>query len=46
MYTADIQKQKIRDQERQAECTKKGITLIEIPYWWNNNEGFSYSFFF
>jgi hypothetical protein len=27
--------QKERDQEKKRVCKEKGITLIEIPYWWN-----------
>lgn len=24
-----------RDQEKRAACSKEGITLIEVPYWWD-----------
>jgi hypothetical protein len=28
--------QQIRDKEKREKCKEKGITLIEIPYWWDN----------
>ena len=27
--------QKLKDDEKREACKEKGITLIEIPYWWN-----------
>ena len=26
-----------RDQEKRKACEKAGITLIEIPYWWDDS---------
>lgn len=31
--------QQQRDILRRSECKKHGITLIEIPYWWDEREG-------
>lgn len=28
--------QQMRDKEKREKCKEKGITLIEIPYWWDN----------
>jgi hypothetical protein len=28
-------KQHDRDAEKRAKCLRNGITLIEVPYWWN-----------
>lgn len=30
---------KRRDEYRRVMCKHLGITLIEIPYWWDKNEG-------
>ena len=46
MFNSDLQQQKIRDEERVLECKMKGITLIEIPYWWNSDNGESKLLFF
>src|SRR5690349_19831418 len=27
-----------RDQEKRLACKKHGITIIEIPYWWNRKK--------
>lgn len=27
--------QKMKDDEKKTACEEKGITLIEIPFWWN-----------
>ncbi len=27
-----------RDQEKRLACSQKGITLIEIPYWWDHSK--------
>lgn len=27
-----------RDIQKHLACTQKGITLIEIPYWWDNSK--------
>jgi len=32
MITTDIA---LRDKEKQDVCKEAGVTLIEIPYWWN-----------
>ena len=46
MFNSDLQQQQIRDEERVLECKMKGITLIEIPYWWNSDNGGSKLLFF
>jgi hypothetical protein len=30
--------QSSRDREKELACKEKGITLIEIPYWWNKEK--------
>ncbi len=30
--------QQLRDQAKRAACVMAGITLIEIPYWWDNKK--------
>jgi len=37
-FNKDLVEQRKRDQLRREQCSKVGITLIEIPYWWDNNE--------
>jgi len=27
----------VRDEEKRQECSKLGLTLVEIPYWWSGN---------
>eukprot|EP01126_Amoeba_proteus_P002830 TRINITY_DN10911_c0_g1_i1.p1 TRINITY_DN10911_c0_g1~~TRINITY_DN10911_c0_g1_i1.p1 ORF type:complete len:145 (+),score=40.44 TRINITY_DN10911_c0_g1_i1:327-761(+) len=27
-----------RDQQKREACAKNGITLVQIPYWWDNSE--------
>lgn len=44
MYTANLSLQRVRDESRVNACKQKGITLLEIPYWWNNDEGISFFF--
>lgn len=34
----DFESQKSRDQEKREGCQSIGITLIEIPYWWDGTE--------
>lgn len=36
---SSLKEQKQRDLSRRTQCKKLGITLIEIPYWWNHKEG-------
>src|SRR5690242_3774067 len=31
--------QKQTDKEKRRACEAEGITLIEIPYWWNQDKG-------
>lgn len=31
-----LKQQQLRDEEKRAECQRKHITLITIPYWWDN----------
>jgi hypothetical protein len=35
----DPQLQQRRDAEKKAKCVEVGITLIEIPYWWDRKSG-------
>lgn len=35
----ELQDQLSRDQEKRILCEKAGITLIEVPYWWDEQEG-------
>eukprot|EP00026_Physarum_polycephalum_P004891 Phypoly_transcript_04915.p1 GENE.Phypoly_transcript_04915~~Phypoly_transcript_04915.p1 ORF type:complete len:380 (+),score=56.44 Phypoly_transcript_04915:692-1831(+) len=28
----------LHDQDRKQKCTQEGITLIEVPYWWNRTK--------
>jgi allophanate hydrolase subunit 1 len=35
-YRGDFQRQLKRDEEKQQQCKENGITLIIIPYWWDN----------
>lgn len=37
-YNKDLTQQQSRDILRRSECSKAGITLIEIPYWWDESE--------
>jgi len=30
--------QQLRDQEKQKACLQSGITLIQIPYWWDRSK--------
>ena len=30
--------QKGKDEEKRKLCTRNGITLIEVPYWWDSNQ--------
>lgn len=34
----DKGEQQIRDSEKKEACKKAGITLIEVPYWWDGTE--------
>lgn len=38
-FNKSLEEQKERDSQRRSECQKAGITLIEVPYWWNESEG-------
>ena len=33
----DPEEQQRRDSEKRIKCAEEGITLIEIPYWWDRN---------
>ena len=30
-------KQKQRDDEKREACLERGITLVEVPFWWDEN---------
>lgn len=38
-FNTDLNSQRARDEERRMKCKKSGITLIEIPYWWDLKKG-------
>jgi len=33
-----VEKQKLRDKEKRELCEQNGITLIEIPFWWDTTK--------
>jgi len=33
-----LQFQKMRDKEKREKCERSGITLIEVPYWWDGKK--------
>jgi len=33
-----LQTYKQRDEEKQTFCKKEGITLIQIPFWWDHDK--------
>ena len=35
VFFGDCKKQKARDRHKSAQCRKQKITLIIVPYWWN-----------
>lgn len=37
-YNKDLTEQQSRDILRRSECINAGITLIEVPYWWDESE--------
>lgn len=38
-FTQSMENQSKRDKNRRELCEQLGITLIEIPYWWDRSEG-------
>lgn len=36
-YRGLLPEQRKRDQEKQNECRARNITLIQVPYWWNDD---------
>lgn len=38
-FVKSLTQQKERDEYRREVCSKLGITLLEIPYWWDMKEG-------
>lgn len=45
-FNAEISQQIARDNERRNMCKQLGITLIEVPYWWDEREGINNLVFF
>eukprot|EP01114_Cavostelium_apophysatum_P017882 TRINITY_DN5405_c0_g1_i1.p1 TRINITY_DN5405_c0_g1~~TRINITY_DN5405_c0_g1_i1.p1 ORF type:complete len:716 (-),score=103.25 TRINITY_DN5405_c0_g1_i1:1172-3319(-) len=37
-HRGSLDKQKIRDEEKRAACSDLGITMVEIPFWWDRSE--------
>jgi hypothetical protein len=36
-YQGSLQQRQVRDSKKQLLCKQRGITLIQIPYWWNTS---------
>lgn len=41
-FNKSLEAQKARDEFRRKQCENLGITLIEVPYWWDQREGIFY----